>query len=65
MAIALNYSQVHPDLNPRLILTATLLSVLLFEMVANGEAAAFLAGLGSRPGRPAGPPELEPAEQSS
>ena len=48
VAIALNYSQVHPDLNPRLILTATLLSVLLFEMVASGEAAAFIAGLESR-----------------
>lgn len=65
VAIALNYSQVHPDLNSRLILTATLLSVLLFEMVASGEAAAFLAGLGGRPDQPSGPSELEPAEQSS
>ena len=45
MAIALNYSQVHPDLNPRLILTATLLSILLFEFVASREAAALLEGL--------------------
>ncbi|MEO7987671.1 MAG: hypothetical protein ABI766_14155 [Gemmatimonadales bacterium] len=48
VAIALNYSQVHPDLNPRLILTATLLSVLLFEVVASGEAAAFVASLSGR-----------------
>ena len=45
VAIALNYSQVHPELNSRLLLTATLLSVLLFEMVASGEASAFLATL--------------------
>ena len=45
VAIALNYSQVHPELDSRLLLTATLLSVLLFEMVASGEAAAFLAAL--------------------
>jgi hypothetical protein len=45
VAIALNYSQVHPELDSRLLLTATLLSVLLFEMVANGEAVAFLAML--------------------
>lgn len=45
VAIALNYSQVHPEPDSRLLLTATLLSVLLFEMVASGEAAAFLAAL--------------------
>ena len=50
VAIALNYSQVHPELDSRLLLTATLLSVLLFEMVASGEAAAFLAAL--EPARP-------------
>ena len=44
MAIAVNYSQVHPDLNPRLILTATLLSILLFEIVASREAATSLEG---------------------
>ena len=38
--LALNYGQVYPDLNPRLMLTATLLSVLLFEIVASREAAA-------------------------
>ncbi|HEY8259007.1 MAG TPA: hypothetical protein VIG08_15220 [Gemmatimonadales bacterium] len=63
VAIALNYSQVRPDLNPRLILTATLLSVLLFEMVANGEAAAFLAMLSGKTDRPTG--ELESPEPAS
>jgi len=48
VAIALNYTQVRPDLNPRLVLTATLLSVLLFEVVASREAAEFLAALGNR-----------------
>ena len=33
-----NYGQVYPDLHPRLVLTATLLSVLLFEIVASREA---------------------------
>ena len=69
VAIALNYSQVHPDLQPRLVLTATLLSVFLFEMVANGEAAAFIAGLGGRPasGAPGNGDDrgLEPAEQAT
>ena len=45
VAIALNYAQVHPELDSRLLLTATLLSVLLFEMVASGEASAFLDAL--------------------
>jgi hypothetical protein len=54
VAIALNYAQVYPDLHPRLILSATLLSVLLFEIVATREASAFVAGL-AEPG--SGPPE--------
>ncbi len=62
VAIALNYSQVRPDLNPRLILTATLLSVLLFEMVASGEAAAFIAGIGEGPASRSSDPTLEPGE---
>ena len=37
VAIAVNYTQVRPDLNPRLILSAPLLSVLLFEIVASRE----------------------------
>ncbi|HEX2638852.1 MAG TPA: hypothetical protein VHL81_17110 [Gemmatimonadales bacterium] len=45
VAIAVNYAQVRPDLNPRLVLTATLLSVLLFEVVASRESAAFLTSL--------------------
>jgi hypothetical protein len=64
VAIALNYSQVHPDLNSRLILTATLLSVLLFEMVASGEAGAFIAGLAGGHGSSA-PTELESVEPST
>jgi hypothetical protein len=52
VAIAVNYAQVYQDLNPRLVLTATLLSVLLFEIVASGEASAWLAALQERaPGR--------------
>lgn len=43
VAIAVNYSQVHPELNSRLILTATLLSVLLFEVVGSREASALVA----------------------
>lgn len=46
VAIAMNYTQVHPGLTPRLVLTATLLSVLLFEIVASREASALLAELG-------------------
>jgi hypothetical protein len=45
VAIALNYGQVYPELHPRLILSATLLSVLLFEIVASREAAAYVASL--------------------
>jgi hypothetical protein len=37
VAIAVNYTQVRPDLNPRLVLSAALLSVLLFEIVAGRE----------------------------
>jgi hypothetical protein len=45
VALALNYGQVYPDLHPRLILSATLLSVLLFEIVASREAASYIASL--------------------
>jgi hypothetical protein len=45
VAMAVNYTQVRPDLNPRLILTATLLSVLLFEAVAGREGAALVESL--------------------
>jgi hypothetical protein len=48
VAIAMNYAQVHQELAPRLILTATLLSVLLFEIVASREASAWLASLQQR-----------------
>jgi hypothetical protein len=50
VAIAMNYAQVHQELAPRLILTATLLSVLLFEIVASREASAWLASLQQRAG---------------
>jgi hypothetical protein len=45
VALAVNYGQVYPDLQPRLVLTATLLAVLLFEIVASREASAFILGL--------------------
>ena len=45
VAIALNYTQVFPDLNPRILLTSALLSILLFEFVAGREAAALLDSL--------------------
>ena len=61
VAIALNYTQVRPDLNPRLVLTATLLSVLLFEIVASREAGALVESLDPG-GRQAGSDgELQPA----
>jgi hypothetical protein len=48
VALALNYGQVYPAGHPRLVLTATLLAVLLFEIVASREATVFLLGLGDR-----------------
>jgi hypothetical protein len=56
VALALNYGQVYPDFHPRLVLTATLLAVLLFEIVASREAAALILSLGS------GEPESGEAE---
>jgi hypothetical protein len=50
VALAVNYGQVYPDLHPRLVLTATLLAVLLFEIVASREASALILGLESRVG---------------
>jgi hypothetical protein len=38
VALAVNYTQVRPDLNGDVILTATLVSVLLFDIVASREA---------------------------
>lgn len=52
VAIALNYSQVRPDLNPRLILTAALLSILLFEIVASREASGLVRSLKRAVGAP-------------
>lgn len=45
VAIAVNYTQVRPDLNPRLVLSAALLSVLLFEIVAGREGTSLVEGL--------------------
>jgi len=42
VAIAVNYGQVHPDLEPNTILTSTLVAVLLFETVATRETTAVL-----------------------
>lgn len=47
VAIAVNYTQVRSDLNPDLILTAALVSVLLFEIVASREAGELVAPLAS------------------
>lgn len=60
VALALNYGQVYPDLHPRLVLTATLLAVLLFEIVASREASAFILGLGNGTQAEAGEERLEP-----
>lgn len=43
VALAVNYTQVRPDLNPDVVLTATLVSVLLFEIVASREAGELAA----------------------
>jgi hypothetical protein len=61
VAIAVNYAQVRPDLNPRLVLTATLLSVLLFEVVASRESAAFLTSLEPEAAKLPDPAQPEPA----
>jgi len=61
VAIAVNYAQVRPDLNPRLVLTATLLSVLLFEVVASRESAAFLTSLEPEAAKVEPPAQSEPA----
>jgi hypothetical protein len=43
VALAVNYTQVRPDLNADLILTATLVSVLLFDIVGSREAGEVVA----------------------
>lgn len=43
VALAVNYTQVRPDLNADLILTATLVSVLLFDIVASREVGEVVA----------------------
>lgn len=57
VAIAVNYTQVHPDLDPNIVLTTTLVSILLFEVVASAETSAVLAhGAAPRPEPPPPPP---------
>jgi hypothetical protein len=48
VALAVNYTQVYPELAPATLLTATLVSVLLFEIVASREATAWLGSLRER-----------------
>ncbi len=55
VALAVNYTQVRPDLNADVILTATLVSVLLFDIVASREA-------GEVVGRLPAAAEAEPTE---
>jgi len=45
VAIAVNYTQVRPDLHPRLVLGAALLSVLLFEIVSGREGTSLVRSL--------------------
>jgi hypothetical protein len=62
VALALNYGQVYPDLHPRLVLTATLLAVLLFEIVASREAASFVLELGRGEGQAVAEVNEDPLE---
>jgi hypothetical protein len=64
VAIAVNYTQVRPDLNPRLILTATLLSVLLFEIVAGREGLVLVETLDAEADSP-GPDPAGPSPTAS
>jgi hypothetical protein len=47
VALAVNYTQVRPDLNADLILTATLVSVLLFDIVASREVSQLVSATSS------------------
>ncbi len=63
VAIAVNYTQIHPDLDPNIVLTTTLVSILLFEVIATTETAAVLAhgvtprAVAREPARAAATPE--------
>jgi hypothetical protein len=48
VALAVNYTQVRPDLNADLILTATLVSVLLFDIVAGREVGTVVSSVARR-----------------
>jgi hypothetical protein len=49
VALAVNYTQVRADLNADLVLTATLVSVLLFDIVGSREAVLSLSARGGEP----------------
>ncbi len=59
VAIAVNYTQVHPDLDPNIVLTTTLVSILLFEVVASAETSAVLAYGAAPRAEPPPPPAVE------
>jgi len=59
VVMAVNYTQVRPDLSPRLILTVTFLSALLFEIAAERDGAAMVETL------EASPPDPVPARAES
>ena len=56
VAIAINYTQIHPELAPDIILTSTLVAVLLFEILASAETTAVV--------QQAMPPESPPPGES-
>ncbi|MGE3526968.1 MAG: hypothetical protein AB7I33_13685 [Gemmatimonadales bacterium] len=57
VAVALNYGQIYPNVHPEVVLTAALLSVIMFDLVAAAETAAFLKPVA----RPETPPQGTPA----
>jgi len=64
VALAVNYTQVRPDLNADLVLTATLVSVLLFDIVASREAGEVVGRTsGSMASVPEDAPRAEPLPQ--
>ena len=63
VAIAVNYTQVHPDLDPNIVLTTTLVSILLFEVVASAETSAVLAHGAAPRAEPPPPPSAAETPQ--
>jgi hypothetical protein len=60
VALAVNYTQVRPDLNGDLILTATLVSVLLFDIVASREVSEVVSRAQEAGDLPAGNDAADP-----